>query len=179
MKLRLLALSFALTQASCSEHDCTLIGTDCGQTVVTLEAPSDLWADGTYALTLETDVGSASCTLNLSTSDALDPMSSCSSPHVTFVATPAECATPCGSAACAQSPGDCVAGQYHVTVTLGDPNGPNPDATLATRGSIVLARDGVEIANASFTPKLTTGEPNGPGCGTCTNGAATVAVSTR
>jgi hypothetical protein len=60
---------------------------------------------------------------------------------------------------------------------LGDPFGSNPNGTLATQGSVVLLRDGMQIANASFTPQLTTTEPNGQGCGLCTNGAATVAVS--
>jgi hypothetical protein len=48
---------------------------------------------------------------------------------------------------------------------------------MPTEVGVNLALDGNAVISETIAPKATTTEPNGVGCGTCTNASATISVA--
>jgi hypothetical protein len=158
--------------SGCASHSCTAIGYFCGNTNLTLTSPSDAWAAGTYTLTLTTNGASEQCTIPVPGSappDAID--GSCPSDSGVDVklvpilsCPPAFCdAGTCTSAACTP-----IAGHFQLVVTLQE---------IPSTVVVSVLRDGKALLSETVSPTSATTEPNGHGCGTCTNASATLSVS--
>ena len=174
--------AIAAVSASCSSHGCTAIGTICDRTVLTLQTPDDTWAAGDYTLSLDVDGVAKQCTLHIpdppvdgvtsgtcTSSDAsLRLLQICPEPKVV-----------CNASACMGSSDseDCLSGLYTMQVDLSPSFGPVVQPRLASEVAVDLSVDGRSILSARVSPQATTTEPNGAGCGTCTNGSATITGS--
>jgi hypothetical protein len=106
----------------------------------------------------------------------------CSAPNVAWLLTQLcpQPATVCKDGACEGmvSSANCLPGQFQMAVTV-SPQGFGPDASsaLASRIAIDLSAEGTELIHETVEPTTTTTEPNGVGCGTCTNASATLSVA--
>jgi hypothetical protein len=88
----------------------------------------------------------------------------------------------CNSTACSEtvSSADCVAGQFTMVLTIGTPFGPfeagvQPHVVEMLALDLTLGR--TQLINETIIPLATTTQPNGEGCGTCTNASATLSLS--
>lgn len=156
--------------AGCTSHSCSDVYYVCNQTQITLLAPNNAWTAGTYSLTLTADDGPVQCTISVPTSPPssgaagmcpyplrLEPVESC--PPVV-----------CDGGACGGQGGSCtpIAGQFQMTVTI---------QGLPTQVGLDLSVDGKPLTSKTVAPTPATTEPNGAGCGTCTNASATVSIA--
>jgi hypothetical protein len=179
---------FALANAACSNgifasHACTAIYPICDQTAVTLQSPGNMWSAGTYALAANIDGNTAQCSLRISEPPPTGTLQgTCSATNVTWTLTQL-CPQPppvCTNGACVGmvSSANCLAGQFQMAVTV-SPQGFGPDASsaIASQIAIDLSLDGTELIDETIRPTTKTTEPNGAGCGTCTNASATLSIA--
>jgi len=168
--------------ASCSSHSCNALGVICDQTVLTLQTPGNTWAPGDYTLSVDVEGVSQQCTLQIpdppvngtttgtctSSTTSLQLLQICPEPKVA-----------CDAVAChgSSDSDDCLSGQYTMQVTIQPAFGTNVQPHLPSQVAVDLSVGGQSIMNATVAPQATTTEPNGVGCGTCTNGSATVTSS--
>jgi hypothetical protein len=171
----LLALSaLAASHCSSTSYSCSAVYPSCGQTTLTLPPPSGGWTAGTYSLSFsgqggdggpEADGGSGSCTVTI-----VDPSSLATAqalcgpdPTLTLALVPVQ---DCTNAACDGA--DCctaVPGLFGMVLTM---------PGLPSQVAVALSRDGSRLASDTVAPVETTSEPNGAGCGACTNAAGAV-----
>jgi hypothetical protein len=55
-------------------------------------------------------------------------------------------------------------------------HGSDAQPHVASQVGLDLSVDGISVTSVTIAPKATTTEPNGPGCGTCTNASETISV---
>lgn len=167
--------SMACTVASgacVSDHRCVLDVASCDQTLITLQSPNNnVWAPGTYKLVL--DNGTAKqCTLTIPDPPSASSIDgTCSSADTSLTLTQL-CPPPpmvCNNTGCTEfvSSANCLPGQFQIDVV----------SPLLTRVGLELEVDGRTLMNETITPKANTTEPNGAGCGMCTNASATVSIA--
>jgi hypothetical protein len=167
-------LASAAASVGCSAlagHSCTDVFFFCDQTTVTLQSPNDAWTAGTYSLAVTMDGTSAQCTVQMP-----DPpptggvQGNCgSSTNLTLALTTVDSVPPvvCSGGACEGMSATPIPGHFQMTVGI---------QGLPTEVGLALSLDGTTLMSESIAPKSTTTEPNGEGCGTCTNASATVSV---
>ena len=170
--------------AGCASHDCTAIGVTCGQTLIALQSPNDVYAAGTYTLVVNGNGSSGpsgQCTLSISDPPPTADVSGLCSLGSNFsldLKTIPSCPTPpivCNANACrggGNTPCTPIPGHFHMMFTINSSSAASSPAKLGMN----LTVDGKEILNQTIMPISATTEPNGMGCGTCTNASATVAV---
>jgi hypothetical protein len=161
----------AVASSGCSSHSCTAMGFVCGTTSLTLNSPNDAWAAGTYTLALTMDGAPGQCTLTVPASAPPSPIpASCplGAPYDARLV-PIESCPPvvCNGGACGGMSCTPIVGRFQLTVTL---------QGLPAQVTVGLSRDGNSLTSEIISPASTTSEPNGAGCGTCTNASATVSV---
>jgi hypothetical protein len=156
----------------CGSHSCTDEYVACERTGIIVQTPSNTWATGTYSLTLTLDGAVSQCTIvvpdppsaggmagtcpiGASYAVSLDPVESC--PPVV-----------CSDSACEGMTCTPIPGQFQMTIAI---------QGLPTQVGLDLAMDGKALASKTLTPVSETTEPNGPGCGTCTNARGTVMIA--
>lgn len=78
----------------------------------------------------------------------------------------------CHGMSCAPIPG-----HFQMKVVISSGTGSDASAHVAAQVALDLSVDGKALANKTIAPKATTTEPNGQGCGMCTNASATLSVA--
>jgi hypothetical protein len=166
--------------AGCASHDCTAIGVTCGQTLIALQSPNDAWTAGTYTLVLTMDGAPGLCTMQvpdppppsgvqgscgLGATSALSLVTVDSCPPVV-----------CNNGACGGMSCTPIPGHFRMMFTINPSVSGSSAASLPAKVGMNLTVDGKQILNQTVMPMSATTEPNGTGCGTCTNASATVAV---
>jgi hypothetical protein len=172
-----------LAAAGCAaSHECADVATLCEATTLTLQSPANAWAAGTYALALTIDGRAAQCTLAFSDAPTFTSFQgTCSASDVAWAMSPICPADPtvCQGNVCTggASSANCLPGQFVMTVSLSPSIGLDAAANLPAAIAVKLSVDGTSLIDETAAPKSTTTEPNGQGCGTCTNGSATLSVA--
>jgi hypothetical protein len=174
----------ALASASCIERNvgCSNILPVCEQTTVSVQSPGNSWAPGAYHLSLNVDGRASECTLNLDPSMAPEGLEgTCTESDVSWTLAPV-CPQPppvCNGNACmgSASSSNCLAGQYTMTVAIGSLE--DPAASIARQVALAITVGDTNLVDAMVSPVATTTEPDGEGCGTCTNASAMVMVDTE
>jgi hypothetical protein len=161
--------SMACTVAcSAIGHHCEFDVPLCDQTRITLQSPNNAWAAGTYKLTLN-DGTARACTLTiLDPPSAGSPDGSCTSTDTNLTLTQV-CGPPgtaCNEGACTEIAPNCLPGQFEIEIDVVAP--------VSAQVALELEVDGLTLMNETITLKTT--EPNGAGCGMCTNASATVSI---
>ena len=152
----------------CASHSCTDVGYTCEQTQITLLAPNDAWAAGTYTLTLTVDDSPVQCTISVPTSPPSSGVAgSCPIGALELNAVDSCPPVVCDGAACEGMSCTPIAGQFQMTVTI---------QGLPTQVGLALSVNGMPLTSETVAPMSTTTEVNGQGCGTCTNASATVSI---
>ncbi len=163
----------ALATGACgniAEHSCSDVYAICNQTGITLQSSNDAWTPGTYALALTLDGTSGQCTMQVPESPPVSGVQGDCGSGVSFTLAPVESCPPvvcnstaCGGMGCTPIPG-------HFQMTLGVQG-------LPMQVGLSLSIDGATVTSETLAPTSTTTEPNGAGCGTCTNASATISVA--
>jgi hypothetical protein len=152
-------------------HSCSDVYYFCNQTTVTLQAANDAWMPGTYTLALELDGTPVQCTV-----DVTDPppasgvagVCGLDSPLRVRLETVNSCPPPvCDQTACRGTTCTPIPGHFQMTLVI---------TSLPARLGVELSLGGNTVLSQTIAPKQTTTEPNGAGCGTCTNASATLSV---
>lgn len=148
----------------------------CHQTSITIQAPNDAWAAGSYIVALTLDGTPAQCSLQIPDPSPVGGVQgSCgANAALTFrlitvdsclpVACSGSNGTPCKSmGGCAPIPG-----RFRMVLGIG---------AMPAKLGLDLSVDGNALMNETIAPMQTTTEPNGAGCGTCTNASATLSIA--
>jgi hypothetical protein len=64
-----------------------------------------------------------------------------------------------------------------MQLVIGDQLGADAEPPFAEPVALVLSVDGTTLLNVTISPMATTTEPNGTGCGKCTNASDTLMLS--
>jgi hypothetical protein len=167
-------LTCAATSGACIDlagHSCTAIGCS-NETTITLQSPNDAWAAGTYTLALTKDGTPAQCTMQVpDPPPANGAEGSCGLGATTTMAlTTVDSCPPvvCKNGACESMSCTPIPGRFQMTLVL---------KGMPAQVGLGLSVDGNAVISETIAPKSTTTELNGAGCGTCTNGSATVSVA--
>jgi hypothetical protein len=172
----LLGLGFACAMASagCSAfagHSCGLVAYVCDQTTITLQSPNDAWTAGTYSLAVTMDGTSTQCSVQMPDSSAAGGVQgNCgSNTNLTLALTTVDTVHPivCNGGACEGMSATPIPGHFQMTLVI---------QGLPTEVGLNLGLDGNAVLSETIAPKGSTAEPNGEGCGTCTNASVTVPV---
>jgi hypothetical protein len=166
-----------------SGHSCEAVAYACDVTTVTFRSPGNFWTTGTYALALVVDGETRQCTIAVP-DPPTSAQGSCSATGttLTLVQICPQPAPVCNSTACSEtvSSADCVAGQFTMVLTIGTPFGPfEAGAQPHVVGMLALALSlgPTQLINETIAAMATTTQPNGEGCGTCTNASANLSLS--
>ena len=158
-----------------TSHACSDGFFDCGNTSVTLQSPNDVWAAGEYTLALNIDGTAGECTLStLSISGAALTNSvsgTCTAgADYALALTVADSCPPvmCNGNACGGMSCTPVPGHFQMTLTIN---------AIPAQVALTLTTAGQTLVDQTIMPQAVTTEPNGEGCGTCTNASVTVPVS--
>jgi hypothetical protein len=155
----------------CTSHSCSAVGYVCGQTQIVLRSPNDGWTPGMYTLTLSQAGTPGQCSIPVSAAPPFNGVvGSCPiGGAYSLDLTPIESCPPvvCDGAACEGMTCTPIAGRFQMTVTI---QGLPPQVGLG------LSFNGMTLTSETVAPTSATTEPNGQGCGTCTNASATVSV---
>jgi hypothetical protein len=167
------SIACSLASGACvSDHECSFNVPSCDQTLITLQSPKNAWTPGVYKLTLNNGTANE-CTLSISAPPPAGSLDgTCSSADTRFTLTQL-CLPPpmvCNSTACSvmEPNTNCLPGQFQIDIT--SPLHPGPVG-------LDLEVDDRTLMNETITPKAVTTEPNGEGCGMCTNASVTVSIS--
>ncbi len=167
-------VAMASSHCDSTGSSCTAMDFTCNQTTVTLTPPPSGWTAGAYALSYSTlggdagasaDGGSGNCTLVITDPARADTSQALCGPDpaTTMAMVPVQ---DCASRAAGCDGADCcttVPGLFGMVVTL---------PGLPSQIAVTLSRDGSQLASTTVAPAPASTEPNGAGCGVCTNGAA-------
>ncbi len=170
-----------------TSHSCTALAPRCDTTSITLQAPNDAWVAGPYTLAMMVNGVPQQCTMNVPDPPAAT-QGTCSASGPGYVwattlslagvcpAPPIVCndAGACGGMG---SSADCIAGHFTMQLVIGNPWGADARPPFAEPVSLDLSVDGTTLLNKTISPMATTTEPNGAGCGTCTNASDTLMLS--
>jgi hypothetical protein len=163
-------LSASMT-TGCTGHSCGDVGYTCGQTQVALRSKSDAWTAGTYALTAdEMGGGSATCTIAVPASIPTNGvLGTCTPPSDRLELAPLLSCPPvsCNGVACGGISCTPIAGHFQMLLSLG---------TVVSSATVDLVANGTTLVGATVRPAATTTEPNGSGCGECTNASAVLSA---
>jgi hypothetical protein len=167
------ALACVAATAGCvGTHECGSPYYLCNRTNITVQSPNNAWALGSYTLAIDADGTATTCTLQMPTSAWLDgvPGDCGAQSPVTVRVMPI---TSCPPRVCYQN-GTCVTmactpipGQFELSITI---------TSLTSHVALNLSVGGKPLLVETLTPQAATTEPNGEGCGTCTNASATVST---
>jgi hypothetical protein len=175
-----------LSGASCinvASHTCGQVAYSCEQTLITLQSPNDAWTAGTYTLAMTMDGTPAQCSIQIpDPPPAGGVQGSCAvGSNVTLGLVAVESCPPvvCANGACEGTSCTPVAGRFQMVLATGTSFGLEGDAQphVVEQLALDLSLDGNELMNETIAPTSTTTEPNGAGCGTCTNASATVSIA--
>ncbi len=173
----------ALVSGACIDlagRSCNELAARCNVTSITIQSPGNTWSTGTYALALVVDGAPQQCTMTVP-----DPPSAaqgaCTAIGTALTLSQFCPQSPqvCNSVACSVTV-SCLPGQFTMELTMGTPFGPfeaGVQPHVVGMLGLALSLDGAELVNETIAPKATTTEPNGSGCGTCTNASATLSLS--
>jgi hypothetical protein len=166
-------LACATAVAGCmTERICTEVAYFCNRTNITMQSTGNAWALGSYTLDVTADGVATTCTVQMPTSAPPDGAPGDCGPgsNVSFSVLPVTSCPPpvCNGNACEQMACTPVAGQFQLAVTI---------QSLPSHVALSLSVGGKSLVNDMLTPQAATTEPNGKGCGTCTNASATVSTS--
>ncbi len=175
------AIAVSVALASCGsggstadpvqDHVCGEIGAICDQTSITLQAPNDAWASGTYTLALNMDGTPAQCSVQIPDPPPTNGLQgNCTQNSLlTFRLLTVVFCPPvvCMNGACG---GSCtpIPGRFQMNLGI---------AGMPAQVGVDLTVDGTELINETIAPTQTTTQPNGVGCGTCTNASATLSIA--
>jgi hypothetical protein len=154
----------------------------CNETSITVQSPNGTWTAGTYALAMVVDGVPQQCTMQVADPPAF-VQGTCSATDTTLNLAPVCPLTPvCARAGVCDyilSTFDCSSDRFTIALTIGVPSGFVGDAQPHVVGqlSLDLSLDGSTLMNETIAPTQTTTEPNGAGCGTCTNASATLSIA--
>jgi len=146
-----------------------------------MRSPDDAWAPGTYTLVFSIDGVAGQCTMQVPASPlpdgapglcaitdevmlSLSPMESCPSIACNAGA--------CGGMGCTPMPG-----RFQMILNIAPRSGADGAPVVVRQVALDLSVDGKTLLNTAIAPTATTADPDGPGCGTCTNASATLTVS--
>ena len=189
LQLSLLAYAIALGACSNSSAECGDLALVCDNTLIILQSPANAWAAGMYSLHLSLDGRAAECTLSLADSVASGTASTgsrivegtCSENDITLelVQLCPQSVVVCDAGVCGARVGfNCFPGQFEMhAVVSAHGFGADAKSGVVSEVALDLSVDGTELMQESVSPKATTAEPNGPGCGTCTTAAVTISVA--
>jgi hypothetical protein len=151
-------------------HDCTAIGCN-NATTITLQAPNDAWAAGMYTLALRIDGTPGQCTMQVPDPPPVSGVQGSCGLGATATLTLATVDTcppvVCKNGACEGMSCTPIPGRFQMVLVI---------QGLPTQVGLNLSVDGNSLMNQTIAPKSTTTQPNGAGCGTCTNGSATLSL---
>jgi hypothetical protein len=160
-----------IASASCVDHSCTEIGAICGTTTITLQSPNDALEPGTYDLALSLDGKPAQCTVAIPDPPPLDGVQgNCGGTALTLTMAPVESCPPvvCDGTACEGMSCTPIAGHFQMTLVI---------QGVPAEVGLDLSVDGNEVMNETIAPNVMTTEPNGAGCGTCSNASAALSIT--
>jgi hypothetical protein len=178
----------AVAIASCidlSSHSCSAAGFVCDETSITLQSPNDAWTAGTYTLAIVADGVPQQCTMQ-SPDPPAAAQGTCSANGTTLSLDPICPPTPivCNAVACGGMSNSgfagCFPGRFTMTLTIGKGFGfmvSDAQPHVVGQLGLKLSVDGNALMNETIAPTQTTTEPNGAGCGTCTNASATLSIA--
>jgi hypothetical protein len=162
------------------DHSCTARGATCDQTLITLQSPNNVWAAGVYTLALNIDGTMEQCTLQISDPPPENSIQGTCSLAGTTLSLEQICVEPaavCHNNTCERPPANCLAGQFQMQVVASPAGGPDAQPHVAAQVGLDLSVDGRSVTSVTIAPKATTTEPNGAGCGTCTNASTTIPIA--
>ncbi|HEY6458531.1 MAG TPA: hypothetical protein VIY73_00220, partial [Polyangiaceae bacterium] len=155
----------------CASHECADVGMVCGQTEITLVAKDDAWAPGAYTVNFSGPAAASTCNLTVPSpvpSNGVSGTCALSDGAVLTLAPVMSCPAPtCNDEACGGASCSPVPGHFQLSLSL---------QAMASSIDVQVLLGASSIASVSVTPVAATTEPNGPGCGDCTNASATVSV---
>jgi hypothetical protein len=163
-----------LASAGCgSTHLCTDAYYFCNRTNITVQSPNNAWALGSYTLKVDADGTATTCTLQMPTSAPLGGAPAdcgAGSPVTASVVPIASCPKPVcyQDGTCSQMSCTPVPGQFELSITI---------PSLSPHVGVNLSVGGKSLLVGTLTPQSTTTEPNGKGCGFCTNASATASTT--
>ncbi len=165
----------ALASVSCGafdEHSCSDVYYICEQTGVTLQSPGGTWAAGTYTLALTLDGTPVQCTMDLPDLPPANGLQGdCGSgATVTLTLATVDSCPPvvCNSGACGGSSCAPIPGRFQMNLNV---------QGIPTEIGLSLSLEGHPLTSETIVPMVTTTQPNGEGCGTCTSASATISVA--
>jgi hypothetical protein len=137
-----------------------------------MQSPNDVWTAGTYSLALTMDGTPVRCSVQMPDTPPTGNVSGdCGSrADLTLAFTTVGTCPPvvCNSTVCEGMSCTPIPGHFQMTLVI---NG------LPAEVGLSLSLDGNAVVNETIAPKSSTNEPNGAGCGTCTNASGTVSVA--
>jgi len=166
------------------EYGCDFIYASCDQTSIRLQSPHNAWSAGTYTLALNVDGRAGQCTLSVPDPPPTGTVKgTCSAMDTAWTLTqlcpqPETVCDDAGACGGFYSPSNCFPGQFEMIVVIAaHGRGANYVSGIASQVAIDLSVDGKELSHEWIAPTVKTTEPNGPGCGMCTNASATLSVT--
>jgi hypothetical protein len=164
-------LGLALPLSACTlEHKCSEVYYLCERTILIVQSPNDAWTPSSYVLAMDIDGAQAQCTLEVANSPERATSVDCAAgTNRTLTLEPVLTQPPlvCDQTACGGSSAVPVAGHFQLLLVL---------QMLPKEVAMNLTRDGTVILNKVVSPARQTDEPNGHGCGQCTNAQSTLMI---
>jgi hypothetical protein len=167
----------ALASSACnlSSHSCTDLAPECGYSTVTLSSPNDAWAAGMYTLALSIDGVAGQCTIAIPDPPPATGVQGTCAPgsNATWSLATVDSCPPvrCSAYACGGGSADLtcthIPGRFQIKMVV---------QSLSAQLGLDFSLDGRELLKETIAPTPTTTEPNGSGCGECTNGSATLSL---
>ena len=162
----------SFTGSAVEGQSCGEVGYSCNGTGITLQSPNDAWESGTYTLALNIDGTSAQCSLPIP--DPAPPngvQGTCGQgSDLSLRLVPLESCPPvvCEAGVCGGTSCNPIPGRFHIVLGINE---------MPAQLGLDLSLNGKELINETIAPTQTTTEPNGAGCGTCTNASATLSIA--
>jgi hypothetical protein len=167
--------------AGCASHMCYFLAANCDRTTITLQSANDAWAAGAYTLVLTMDGAPGQCTMQVPDPPPLSGVQgSCGLGATSALALATVDSCPpvvCTNGACEAMSCTPIPGHFQMIFTINPSVSNSSAASTPGKVGMNLTVDGKQIFNQTVMPKAVTTEPNGVGCGTCTNASATVSVA--
>jgi hypothetical protein len=134
-----------------------------------MQTANAAWAAGTYTLSLGTGGTLGQCSLVVPASPSSAVQGNCST-GASLSLQPVSSDPPvlCDGGACHGVTATSIPGQFFVQLVLYE--------GMPAQVALGLSRDAHPVVSTTIAPKYQTIEPNGPGCGSCTTGLATLSV---
>jgi hypothetical protein len=177
-------MAFAFATGACIDlagHSCSGVGYTCDHTTITLQSPNDAWTTGTYTLNLSVDGTPGQCTVQIpDPPPANGVQGNCGlGSNLTLTLVTVDSCPPvvCDNNLCQGMSCTAVPGHFQMNVVISSGTGSDASPRVAAQVALDLSVNGRALVSEAISPKSTTTEPNGAGCGTCTNASATLSVA--